>query len=913
MSGQILYEWLAYPLLSFPRHAGEVMQPGQSLAHYKVAEKLGQGGMGEVYRARDTKLDREVAIKILPPGFANDPERLARFQREARTLAALQHPNVASVYGLETADGQTFLVMELVAGEDLSQRLIRGALPVDQVVEIAGQIATGLEAAHDKGIVHRDLKPANLKLGSDGTVKILDFGLARAYEVDPAQTDSSVTLPTMTAAMTGAGVILGTAAYMSPEQARGKTLDKRTDIFSFGAVLYEMLTGARSFGGETLSDTLASVLKEQPDRGALPTDTPAALRLLLDRCLEKDARKRLRDIGEARLILAAVQGGDTSASSILGSTSALGAADAPRPTGIRPREMAAWVVGFMAIIALGFSVLRGGSTPPPQAVRELSVPIAGVSDLRFTHGGLVISPDGSRLAYINSRKLYVRRMDSWDPIEIPQSEGASSPFWSPDGQSLGFAVDRDLYTVRADGTQRKVICTAETAFSRTSGGAWLADERIVYRGSKDLMIVPASGGNPAVFVSAADTAIVDFHEPDALPDGNGLVVGVHTSGGINTLGIVALDGTLTNLVTMPGREISDACYSNSGHILFQEKGTLWAVAFSLAKQEVRGEPFPVARNTAVPSVAQDGTLAYVRNAGEILRQYVLVDRTGRIVGRLGQPEDLGSAYALSPDGTRAAGTLGDGLDLILHDDRQARTRATFTDLEHDMVSFSWDGSTVYFSTGIETDYRIGSKALDRNEPEKLLVPPGDLGPHFYASCPAVTRDGTRFFYSAIGTDGKQDVAWLDLKADATPQRFLAGDAAEYAARPSPADPRYVAYVSEESGSRQVYLTTWPDADQKLPVSLDGGMWPHWKGDGSELYFASGNEIFAVAVDYEPLHLGNPQMLFARPEYDDRQPFGWPATFDVTFDGQRFLTTELVVDESADPSIAIVQNWAAALP
>ncbi len=458
-----------------------------------------------------------------------------------------------------------------------------------------------------------------------------------------------------------------------------------------------------------------------------------------------------------------------------------------------------------------------------------------------------------------------------------------------------------------------MICTAETAFSRTSGGAWLADDRIVFRGSKDLMVVPASGGNITTFVSAADTAIVDFHEPDALPDGDGLVVGVHTAAGVNTIGIVSLDGTLTDVVAMPGRDISDVCYSPSGHILFQEKGTLWAVAFSLAQKKVLGEPFPVARNTAVPSVAKDGTLAYVRNAGEILRRFVLVDRTGRIVGRLGQPEDLAAAYALSPDGTRAAGTLNQQLDLILYDDRQACTRVTFTDLEHDMVSFSRDGSTVYFSTGTEQDYRIGSKVVDRNEPEKLLVPAGDLGPHFFAACPAATGDGSRLFYSAIGANGKQDIAWLDLKGDAEPQRFLAGDAAEYAARPSPADSRYVAYVSEESGSQQVYLTTWPDADQKLPVSLDGGMWPRWKGDGTELYFAFGNDIFAVEVSYEPLRLGNPKKLFSRPEYDDRQSFGWPATFDVTFDGQRFLVTELVIDENADPSIAIVQNWAAALP
>jgi hypothetical protein len=713
--------------------------------------------------------------------------------------------------------------------------------------------------------------------------------------------------------MTNAGMILGTAAYMSPEQARGKTLDKRTDIFSFGAVLYEMLTGTRPFQGETLSDTLASVLKEQPDRGSLPPDMPPALRLLLDRCLEKDARKRLRDIGEARLILEAIQGGDTAASTILGRIDLAGDGGATRTARLRPRELLAWALGAVAVIALGITLVRGGTTPPPaRAVFNLSVPIQGETSLRFTHGGLVISPDGSRIAYINGRKLYVRRMDSWDPIEIPNSEGASSPFWSPDGQWLAFAVDKDLHTVRPDGTQLKLIGTAEMAFSGTSGGAWLSDGRIVFRGPKDLMVLPASGGNIVTFVSSADSAIVDFHQPEALPGGDGLVVGVHTPEGVDTIGIVSLDGTLNMILTMAGRDIGEPCYAPSGHILFQDKGTLWAIRYALDSQEVLGEPFPIARNTSVPSVSRDGTLAYVRNAGAILRRLVLVDRQGAIVDRLGQPDDLWCVYALSPDGTRALGTQSAQFDLNMHDDRQAVTRVTFTDVEHDMVSFSWDGQTAYFSTGVENDYRIGSKAVGRNEPEKLLVPAGELGPHFYGATPAVTRDGKRLFYAAIGANGKQDVAWLDLTGDGTPQRFLSGDAAEFAARPSPADSRYVAYVSDESGSNQVYLTTWPDADQKLPVSIDGGLWPHWKGDGTELYFAFGNDIFAVEVGYEPLRLGSPRKLFSRPEFDDRQVFGWPASFDVTLDGQRFLVTDLVIDEKSDPGIAIIQNWAAAL-
>jgi serine/threonine protein kinase len=890
------------------------MNPGHSLAHYTIVEKIGAGGMGEVFRASDSKLGRDVAIKVLPPGFAADPERLARFQREARTLASLQHPNVASVYGLETADGQTFLVMELVEGEDLYQRLKRGALPVDRVIDIAGQIATGLETAHDKGIVHRDLKPANVKLGVDGTVKILDFGLARAYEGDPETGEGSATNPTMTAAMTNAGVILGTAAYMSPEQARGKTLDKRTDIFSFGAVLYEMLSGAKPFEGETLSDTLASVLKEHPDTASLPTDTPPALMTLLDRCLEKDPKKRLRDIGEARLILEAIQGGDGSASSILGRAPVVEDAPAGRSKGIRPREIAAWALAAITVAVLGVKLIQGNGPPStPQSAFKLTVPIEGEPDIRYSHGGLAISPDGSRIAYINNKKLFVRRLDSWDPIEIPQTEGVSTPHWSPDGQWLAFFIEQGFWKIRPDGTQRTRICTTTEQASIVNGGAWLADGRIAYRGNKNLMAVPASGGSPATFVDAdEDSALIDFHEPRALPGGQGLVTVLHTQTGMHSIGFVTMDGALKTVLELPDSELASACYSPSGHILFQNGPDTWAVPFSLEKQEVTGDPFPVARNSALPSVSNDGTLTFVRNAGEITRRLVLVDRTGKIVNQLGQPVALWPAYALTPDGTRAAAGMDPQTDIWLFDDRMTRTRVTFTDVEHDMATFSWDGMTIFFAMGTENSYSIGSKELDTNKPEKTLIPPGEMGPHYYAACPAVTRDGNLLFYSAIGKNKKQDIAWLDLTGDAGPQPFLTGDAAEYAARPSPADHRFVSFVSEESGTGQVYLTIWPDGGQKLPVSVDGGYWPRWKADGSELFFASGNDIFSVEVLYEPLRLGRPTKLFSRPEFDDRQPFGWPPTFDVTADGERFLVTELLVDANMDPSIAIIQNWASSL-
>lgn len=889
----------------------------KKFSHYQVIDPIGAGGMGEVYRARDTQLERDVALKILPDAFAADPERLARFEREAKLLASLNHPNIAAIYAIAREGDRSALALEFIEGDDLSERLSRGPLSVDDVLDIATQIATAFEAAHEQGIIHRDLKPANVKVTPDGVVKVLDFGLAKALDSGNSDTsDPSLTQsPTIMGTTTQGGVILGTAAYMSPEQARGMKVDRRTDIFSFGAVLYEMLTGTRAFHGETVSDTLASILKEEPDCSKLPPRTPPAIRLLLDRCLKKDAKKRLRDMGEARLILDEVRGGDAAASSVLG---AAPAAEIPgsagKPSRSRLREFGGWIAAAVVVVAAGAMMIQ--SEPPlpqkPAAVRKLAIPIDGESNLRYTHGGAVISPDGTRLAYINNRKLYVRRLDSWDPIEVKQTDGCSTPFWSPDGQWLAYSQGKDLWKVRSDGTQRTLICTAAIGFSRVSGGAWLSDDRIVFREKTDLVAVPASGGSPVTFLVADSSNTVDFHDPESLPGGGGLVVAVHRQPGVDTIGLVSLDGALDSLITIDGSDLSQPCYSPSGHLLMINDTDLWAVRFSLENREILGDPFSVVRGAAAPSVSGDGTLVYVRDAGKVNRQFVLVDRSGKIAVSLGQPMDLWAAYALAPDASRAVGLKSRQADMWLHDNRHAVTRASFTGIEHDMPTFSPDGEMIYFATGTEDTYAISRKATDSDDAEQVVVPPGEMGPHFYGACPSVTADGELLFYTTNGENKKQDIAWMNLESNSKPQRFLAGAAREYSARPSPADRKFVAYVSDESGTDQVYLTTWPEADRKLAVSIDGGNWPRWKADGSELYFAAGNEIFAVKVSYDPLQLGEPQRLFARPEHDDRQPFGWPAVFDVSPDGQRFLVTELVIDSSLRPSIAIVENWSAAL-
>ncbi|HKI82692.1 MAG TPA: hypothetical protein VKA63_00025, partial [Candidatus Krumholzibacteria bacterium] len=478
-----------------------------------------------------------------------------------------------------------------------------------------------------------------------------------------------------------------------------------------------------------------------------------------------------------------------------------------------------------------------------------------------------------------------------------------------DGEWIAYGLDRELWKAYKDGTQRSLICTADVPFAQVTGGAWLSDGRIVYRGKKDLEVVPASGGSPKTFLSAKDNEAVDFHEPCAILGGKLVLIVVHEQEGPDTVASVNLEGKMQRVFKIADSSLGSPCYSPSGHILVMKETEMWAVPVNANVDHATGDPFWVLRDVASPSLSDDGTLVYVRGAGKIRRQLVLVDREGKIQYRLGKPMNLWPAYALNEEGTLAAvQSDGQNEDLWLHDRRGAMTRGTFTKIEHDMPSFSPDGHTLYFSTGTQDSYRIARKSVEGNEPEETVIPAGDLSPHYYGSCPVLTEDGKRLFYTALGKDGSQDIAWLDLVEGAKPKLFLATAAREYAARPAPQDPHYIAYVSDESGKDQIYLTTWPDAGRKWSVSIEGGCWPHWKGDGSELYFAQGNEIYAVSVGYDPIKLGRPVKLFSRPEYDDRQPYGWPATFDLTRDGKLFLTTDLVVEGELNPHIAIVENW-----
>jgi len=563
---------------------------GKTLAHYEILDKLGEGGMGAVYLAKDTKLGREVALKILPDHFAKDPERLARFNREARTLAALNHPNIAAIYGLEADQGLNFLIMERAEGEDLSERIARGPLPHEEAVAIAKQIAQGLEEAHASGIIHRDLKPANVKVSDDGKVKVLDFGLARAFQGESTAEEETLNSPTITAAMTGAGVILGTAAYMSPEQARGTAVDRRSDIWSFGVVLFEMLTGKRMFQGQTVSDTLAGILKSDPDWDELPEETPDTVRLLLARCFERDRLQRLQDIGEARILLS----GD-GVSSLYTNLSMSHIEDGEitaAPTSRRKPLMFAALGLVLGLVAGGAVIKALTPEPPVPPTRRLEIALPQSAENPAQDPA--ISPDGVMAAYRLNDRLWLRRFDTGATLELPGTEEGKQPFWSPDSRQIGFFRGTQVMRLEVAGGSPVMVCDLP-------GG-----DR-----EKGVMQVPARGGVPTAFMVPDSSRVQDVHDPNLIGDGRGLLYSAHLKGASFTQLYHYRDGTETLVFDGLDDLIRNPVYCNSGHVVFRKDGPndgVWAVPYDPDSRQVGGEPFLVVSEGLWPSVSGDRTL-----------------------------------------------------------------------------------------------------------------------------------------------------------------------------------------------------------------------------------------------------------------------------------------------------------------
>ncbi|MEX1311157.1 MAG: protein kinase [Candidatus Sulfomarinibacteraceae bacterium] len=892
---------------------------GTKLAHYTIIGELGAGGMGEVWRAEDEKLGREVALKVLPAEFAQDGQRLERFQREAKVLASLNHQNIAHLYGLESvasdtdADSDagsssvTFLVMELVEGEDLSDRISRGPISPDEATKIALQVAEGLEAAHEQGIVHRDLKPANIKLKADGTVKVLDFGLAKAWEAD--STDASLSLsPTMTQHATAAGLILGTAAYMSPEQARGQSVDRRADIWAFGVVLWEMLTGRKLFEGETVSDVLASVLKEAPPLDALPEGTPPHLRRLVGRCLDKESKTRLRDIGEARIALSRPD--EDAAGGAL--------ADAVEASPWRRRlPWLAAAVATVAALALG-ALWITRAEPEPRVIRFETPP---PEDGRFhlspdNPGPVAVSPDGSMLVYSGRTsdgiiRLWVRALDEAEARALPGTENAQYPFWSPDSRRIGFFSNGKLRVIEAVGGPPLALCDATDG----KGGTWNRDGVIVFTPSYNTplhQVSEAGGESVALTTFDAERKDNSHRHPRFLPDGNHFLYMARSAMGSaegHAVMIGSLDGSVDRLLFRAPTAVEVA----SGHLLFVRDRTLMARPFDDRKLEFTGDPFPIAETVAllpagavvgVYSVSQSGVLAYQTGDGsDGSFRLMWRDREGNEIGAVGEPASYDEVH-LIPGGELAVVALeeagaGTGDVWVVDLRRNLFSRFTFEPGYEYGLTPSPDGTTLYFSSERGGAYTIVKKEIGgAGEGEVIFESMTEMYPS------SISPDGENLFIFRGGEDTNWDIWVVPLSGEAEAYPFIETEFVEYTGMISP-DGRWLAYGSDESGSPEIYVTAFPERGRKWQVSTSGGQSPRWRADGSEiLYHATDGTLTAVAVESRAggLLIGEAVPLFNT----GVQPFGnhfWA----ISDDGERALVLETMTEQET-PNLSVVINW-----
>jgi len=873
------------------------LAPGTRLGPYEVQGALGAGGMGEVYRAHDTTLGRSVALKILPDLVAHDPDRRMRFEREAQTLAALNHPNIAQVYGFEQSAGASALVMELVEGEDLAERISRGPIPRDEALPIARQIAQALESAHEAGIVHRDLKPANIKVKPDGTVKVLDFGLAKAVEsgagIGQPRTGGPADSPTITTpAMTQAGVILGTAAYMSPEQARGKVVDKRSDIWAFGCVLYEMLTGRRAFDGETITDVLAAVVHKSPDWTALPQATQATVRAVLERCLEKDAQIRLRDIGEARIAL----GRPASETTMPVATSA------PPPSRARRALIGTAILGVAVAAGLVGYFARPRAEP---VTRKFQVAVrSDGARIQFP----VISPDGRRVAYVANSRLWVQSLDEWQPRELPGTDAAVRPFWSPSGEWVGYFRSEQLLKAPVAGGAVVLVARlpAVQAPLGSASGAWTRDGSILITlASGPVYRVADTGGDLAV-VFQPPREVGDLRSLNVLP-GGGILATVRSSAASqpDAIGVVA-SGTLKTLL-----ELSDVYrprYAPSGHIVFERRSPavgLWAVPFSAERLEVAGEPFLIGEG-AEPSVADDGTLLFTPERGDQSMKLAWFSLDGRVGPTIAGPQPWREGLGVSPDGARLLASGEDGLWLF---DVATGARQRITTSRSD-VSPRFVGTTgqLVFVRGESGTPDMIMKPADAGGAEQVVA----RGARF----PSPTADGRRVVFNlgAMAAEGsgsgdrpprsQWEVAWVDLDTPAAIHRL--GGAHRGARFPdvSP-DGRLVAYVSGETGRDEIYLTQLPNGEGKWQLSDNGGGWVRISPRGDRVvYRALNGDMMSVALgrgDGNAVTLGRPEKLFTWGS-------GWAMFYDLAPDGQRGVAAMSEAQAQAISGLSIVQNW-----
>ena len=919
------------------------LTPGTRLGVYEITAPIGEGGMGQVFLARDTKLDRDVAIKILPEAFAHDADRLARFQREAKTLASLNHPNIASIYGLEESGGVSALVMELVEGDDLSQRIAHGAIPLDEALPIAKQIADALEAAHEQGIIHRDLKPANIKVRRDGTVKVLDFGLAKALEPVGAMSVSASMSPTITTpahlregyggqAMTQAGMILGTAAYMSPEQARGGTVDKRVDLWAFGVVLWEMLTGNRLFEGATVSDTLAAVLKTEPQWNALTPATPAAIRRLLRRCLEKDPKRRLDSAADARL---EIEEALTAPAPDTAQASAQSSAASSRLP---------WIaLAALVLVAAGLAIpaVRHVQETPPPALPETRTEI--VTPATDQPMSFALSPDGRQIVFVASgdgaSRLWLRSLATTTAQPLAGTEGATLPFWAPDSRSIAFFAGNSLKRLDLGGGAPQTLAPVTNG----SGGTWSADGVIVFAPSltTPLMRVPATGGAAAV-VTTVGPQQFGHAAPYFLPDGRRFLF--YALGASDVVGIYlgALDGSAPTLLApadSPGVYLPEGpgraeASREGGWLLWVRAGTLLAQRLDVAQAALTGDPVTLADSVAVNnfiiqsalSVAAPGLVAYRTEEGSP-RQLTWVDRSGTMRGAVGEPDGTLFQPRVSPGGRRVVVSrlLPGNIDLWLLDGART-TRFTFDAAREDFPLWSPDGTRIVYRATRTGPGDLYQKLASGAGVEERLVASDQN-----KVATSWSADGRFLLYISIDPQTAADLWVVPVVGDRTPSVFLKTPFREVYGAFSP-DGRWVAYHSNESGRPEVYLRpfvppvipnsaagTGAGADRSVrlqpdpvggqwQVSTAGGIHPVWRPDGRELYYlnpAGAMMAAPITVTGSTLEPGAPVVLFPTRIVGGGVDAQQGRQYDVAPDGRFLINT--VLDDAAAP-ITLLQNW-----
>ena len=819
---------------------------GTQLGSMEVTALIGRGGMGEVYRARDMKLKRDVAIKILPDELSRDADRVSRFQREAEVLASLNHPNIAAIYDLQEAHGSRYLVLELVEGKTLAERIARGPIPVEEALDIAKNICEALEAAHEKGIIHRDLKPANVKITPEGKVKVLDFGLAKAMSGTATATTTLSNSPTLVSGTMG-GAIIGTAAYMSPEQASGKTADRRADIWSFGAVLYEMLAGKRAFAGESVSDILATVLKLDPDWGSLDSATPVAIGKLVRRCLTKDRKQRLQAIGEARIVL---EEGGTEVP--------------PVRAGFNKLPWAVAAALGLALIALGALFWRA-TRPVDRPLMRFSTDLGpeAVQSLMIT---AAISPDGARLAFVargpdEKEQLATRMLDQAQATLLAGTENAAYPFFSSDGQWIGFFAEAKMKKISVQGGAPVTLCDAPSA----RGASWGEDGSIIVTLASGLggglSRVPAAGGTPQAITKPGDKGEATHRWPQILPGGQAVlftgstVNGAYDNARIEVLSLKSGQWKVVQRGGYFGR------YLPSGHLVYIHQGTLFAAGFDLDRLEVRGTPAPlledVAGNASAGAgqydVARNGTLVYLSGKSNASWPVVWMDSTGKTQPLLAA---LGPYYTprFSPDGNRLAVAVGSagGDDIQVYDwQRDTMTRLTFTQTNFSPV-WTPDGKRVVFESRSPGANSIRWVRADgAGEAQSLLESKGELRAYSFSP------DGQRLAFAERGADTGLDLWTLPLDVSVPehprhgkPELFLRTPFDEQEPAFSPDGP-WIAYTSNESGGNEVYVRPFqggaPSGSGKWQISTGGGRYPIWSRNGRELFYETpDNRIMVTA-------------------------------------------------------------------